>query len=234
MVNEHIYVVEDDENIRRLLEFALESQGYTVSGFSSALAALEKMPSDRPALVLMDVMMEGISGLAALRLMRAAPQLRQTEVILLTALDQEQDKIDGLDAGADDYITKPFSVLELCARVRALLRRSGSGYRPAKGDLTFQGLVLSPRRHEVQVDGQVVELTYKEYELLNFFMEHPGQSLTRQELLDGVWGYDAMGESRTLDIHIGTLRQKIGDEAGHSRFIKTIRGVGYRFIGVPV
>lgn len=232
-MQERIFVVEDDESIRRLLEFALESQGYQVTGFSNALEALEQMKAAPPELVLMDIMMEGMSGLEAVRLMRAAPQLRQVAVLMLTACDLEEDKISGLDAGADDYMTKPFSVLELCARVRALLRRFHGGHVRAQGDLVYEGLELSPSRHEVRVDGQVVELTYKEYELLKYLMERPDQSIPRQELLDGVWGCDALGESRTLDIHIGTLRQKIGDDASHSKYIKTVRGVGYRFIGVP-
>lgn len=228
-----IFVVEDDESIRRLLEFALESQGYEVSGFSNALEGLEQMKQCPPELVLMDIMMEGMSGLEAVRLMRTVPQLRQVAVLMLTACDMEEDKISGLDAGADDYMTKPFSVLELCARVRALLRRSQGGHVRSQGDLVYEGLELSPSRHEVRVAGEVVELTYKEYELLKYLMERPDQSIPRQELLDEVWGCDALGESRTLDIHVGTLRQKIGDDAGHSRYIKTIRGVGYRFIGVP-
>ncbi|HIS52628.1 MAG TPA: response regulator transcription factor [Candidatus Onthomonas avicola] len=231
-MKERIYVVEDDESIRRLLEFALESQGYEVLGFPNALEALESMKQQRPDVVLMDIMMEGISGVEAVRLIRASPELRQVAVIMLTARDLEEDKISGLDAGADDYVTKPFSVLELCARVRAQIRRMGGRARE-QDDLIYQGLELYPSKHEVRVDGEVVELTYKEYELLKYLMERPDQSITRQELLDSVWGTDAMGESRTLDIHIGTLRQKIGDDAGHSRFIKTIRGVGYRFIGVP-
>ncbi|MCD7733894.1 MAG: response regulator transcription factor [Clostridiales bacterium] len=229
-MKERIFVVEDDESIRRLLEFALTSQGYEVSGFPNALEALENMKEEPPALVLMDIMMEGLSGLEAVRLMRAAPRLRQVAVILLTARGMEEDKINGLDAGADDYITKPFSVMELCARVRALLRRAGGNRGRRQGDLVFDGIELSPSRHEVCVDGQTVELTLKEFALLQYLMERPDQSVSRQELLDGVWGTDALGESRTLDIHVGTLRQKLGDDAGNSRFIKTVRGVGYRFI----
>lgn len=230
-MKERIFVVEDDESIRHLLKFALESQGYTPVSFSEALPALEAMRSEPPALVLMDLMLDGLDGVSAVRLMRQDHQLRSIPVIILTAKALETDKITGLDAGADDYITKPFSVMELCARVRAVLRRTDASHGSGGGILSRGGLSLNLDRREVQVDGAPVELTFKEYELLRYLVERAGKNVSRTELLEQIWGSGADVETRTLDIHIGTLRQKLGDQPEHARFIKTVRGVGYRFIG---
>ena len=225
-----IYVVEDDESIRVLLDAALTSAGYAVRGFAQAESALKAMPQDRPALVIFDIMLEGMDGITALRLMRLNPELRGAKVMMLTARDTEDDKVTGLDAGADDYVTKPFGVLELCARVRALLRRAGE-----EDDLPARwrcgALDVDLRAREVTLAGAPVELTYKEFELLRILIAGAGRALTREELLQKVWGYDFIGETRTLDMHIGTLRQKLGDDPAAPRWIKTVRGVGYRFIG---
>ncbi len=229
-MKERIVVVEDDESIRILLTVALQSHGYQPVCFEQALPALADMKRNIPDLVIMDLMLDGMDGLTAVRQMRQAPGLRQVPVMVLTARDMEADKVIGLDAGADDYMTKPFGVLELCARVRALLRRA-AGERPQSALYHCPGLGLDPEARELRVDGQVVELTYKEFELLKYLMEHPGKSLRREVLLREVWGIDYTGETRTLDIHIGTLRQKIGDPPERSRYIKTVRGVGYRFVG---
>ncbi|MCD7769606.1 MAG: response regulator transcription factor [Oscillospiraceae bacterium] len=226
---ERIVIVEDDDSIRRLLEVALKSNGYDVAAFGNAVDALEDMAKTTPRLVTMDIMMDGLDGIEALKLMRASPALKSVPVILLTAKDQEIDKISGLDAGADDYVTKPFSVLELCARIRARLRTTGElGGQPV---YEYGALKINPDTRETWVEGRLVELTFKEFELLKFFMEHPDKSLPRKLLLDRVWGADYVGETRTLDIHIGTLRQKIGDPPENSRYIKTVRGIGYRFVG---
>lgn len=229
-MKERIFVVEDDESIRHLLRFALESQGYEVSSFCGALEALEAMRAASPSLVLMDLMLDGLDGISAVKLMRGDPVFRTVPVIILTAKDLESDKITGLDAGADDYITKPFSVLELCARVRAVLRRTGHSAGEG-GCRSFDGLVVNQDRREVRVDGVPVELTYKEFELLSYLVERAGRNVPRAELLEQIWGSSADLETRTLDIHIGTLRQKLGDQPDRARFIKTVRGVGYRFIG---
>lgn len=226
---ERIVIVEDDDSIRRLLEVALKSNGYDAVSFDNAVDALADMTKTTPRLVTMDIMMEGLDGIEALKIMRSSPALKSVPVILLTAKDQEIDKISGLDAGADDYVTKPFSILELCARVRARLRAAGDG--DSAPVYESGALRLDPDTREVWADGRPVELTFKEFELLKFFMEHPNKSIPRKLLLDRVWGDDYVGETRTLDIHIGTLRQKIGDSPENSRYIKTVRGVGYRFVG---
>ncbi|MCD8368413.1 MAG: response regulator transcription factor [Clostridiales bacterium] len=228
-MQERIFIVEDDESIRRLLAYALESQSYQSFQYRDAVTALEAMKETRPDLVLMDIMMDGLDGVSAVKLMRADPLLRDVPVIMLTARDMEADKIAGLDAGADDYITKPFSVLELCARVRAILRRTHR--EPESAILTCPGLTVDTGRHEVRVNGTPVELTFKEFELLRYLMERPGRTVPRRELLEQIWGSSAGTETRTLDIHIRTLRQKLGDTPEHSRYIKTVRGVGYRFVG---
>ncbi len=227
---ERIVIVEDDDSIRRLLEVALKSNGYDAVSFDNAVDALADMTKHPPKLVTMDIMMEGLDGIEALKIMRSSPALHNVPVIMLTAKDQEIDKISGLDAGADDYVTKPFSILELCARVRARLRSSGEG-GSALPVYEYGGLRLDPDTREVWVDGELTELTFKEFELLKFFMEHPNKSIPRKMLLDHIWGDDYVGETRTLDIHIGTLRQKIGDSPENSRYIKTVRGIGYRFVG---
>ena len=218
-----IFVVEDDESIRMLLEVALRSSGYTVSAFPNAADALAEMENTVP---------DGMDGITALKLMRANARLAGVPVMMLTAKDSENDKIIGLDAGADDYMTKPFSVLELCARVRALLRRGGAAPAPKKGGvLKSGGLKLDLAVREATRDGALLELTYKEFELLRELMENAPGAMSRDELLQSVWGYDFIGETRTLDMHIGTLRHKLGDESTAPRYIKTVRGVGYRFLG---
>ncbi len=233
-MNPKIYVVEDDESIRHLIEFALRSQSYDAIGFSNAWSALSSMEQTVPDVVIMDIMMDGIDGVEAVRRMRENKKLAAVPVILLTAKDLEIDKITGLDAGADDYMTKPFSVLELCARVRVQLRRRSGNAKQEQTCLASGGLMLDTEKREVKVDGRPVTLTYKEFELLKILMQQAGKSVPRQVLLEKVWGADFSGESRTLDMHIGTLRQKIGDAPELSRYIKTVRGVGYRFVGGEV
>ena len=177
----------------------------------------------------MDIMMEGMDGITALKLMRDNARLRTVPVMMLTAKDTEADKVAGLDAGADDYLTKPFGVLELCARVRALLRRSGTP--AAGGTLRSNGVELNLATREAMLDGHPLELTNKEFDLLRELMQRAPAAVEREALLQSVWGYDFVGETRTLDMHIGTLRAKLADDSAAPRFIKTVRGVGYRFIG---
>ncbi len=234
-MNEKIVIVEDDESIRMLLEVALSSNGYLVRGFENAAQALEHMQREKPDVVLMDIMLDGMQGIEATRLLRATPELKGLAVIMLTARDTELDKIIGLDAGADDYVTKPFSVLELCARVRAQLRRREAA-EPAlsEGVLEIGGVRLDGNVREVSKDGQVLSLTFKEFELMKYLMENRQRAVSREELIARIWGEDYCGEPRTLDIHIGTLRQKLNDPAENSRIIKTVRGLGYRFVGGQV
>lgn len=225
-----VFVVEDDDSIRKLLEVALGAKEYRVMSFENAVDALAAMADTLPDAVVMDIMMEGIDGITALKLMRDNTRLRAVPVMMLTAKDTEADKVNGLDAGADDYLTKPFGILELCARVRALLRRS-AGARPAVGVLQSGGLSLNLSTREASLDGRALELTNKEFDLLRELMQRAPAAVEREALLQSVWGYDFVGETRTLDMHVGTLRAKLADDSAAPRFIKTVRGVGYRFLG---
>jgi len=231
-MNERIIIAEDDESIRRLLEVALAGHGYMPLGFGSAEDALHEMERTPPDLVIFDIMMEGLDGIEALRRMREIEPLRHIPVIMLTARDTELDKVVGLDAGADDYITKPFGVLELCARVRANLRRTSGPKEPeaTPAICTVGVLTLNSATREAHLTDISLELTFKEFELLKLLMEHQDRAISRDELLSRVWGDDYCGETRTLDIHIATLRGKLRDLDSDTQYIKTVRGVGYRFL----
>jgi len=232
-MNEKIMIVEDDESIRRLLEVALKSHGYGPVSFSNASEALVEMDRETPAVAIFDIMMDGMDGIEAVKRIRQNECLQAVPVIMLTAKDTEIDKIVGLDAGADDYMTKPFSVLELCARVRAQLRRTAGQEKNDESPAILESgeLCLNTATREARLAGYSLELTYKEFELLKVLMENQDRALARPELLSRIWGDEYYGETRTLDIHIGTLRQKLRDTAESSRYIKTVRGVGYRFVG---
>lgn len=225
-----IFVIEDDENIRNLVKIALEGYGYEVSSFETAEEALARLEKEKPSLAVFDLMLPGMDGLSAIRKIRGrGDELRKMPVIVLTAKDKEYDKVVGLDGGADDYMTKPFGVLELAARVRSLLRRTMEQL-PEKTDekIQYGNLFVNTAAREVKMDGKLVTLTYKEYELLMYLAEHRSRVVERDELLNRLWDYSAEIETRTLDIHIRTLRQKLGEEG--SRYIRTVRGVGYRFV----
>jgi two-component system alkaline phosphatase synthesis response regulator PhoP len=228
MVNcmERIYVIEDDDNIRELLRIALEGFGYQLKVYEAAEPAFVDMKVDIPDLIIFDLMLPGMDGLTAIQLVRQDVQLKHIPIICLTAKDKELDKVMGLDTGADDYITKPFGVLELAARIRSLLRRSKSD-EINDNNIIIEALKINPQTREVSVGGVPIELTYKEYELLIYLIENDMRVVSRDELLNKIWGYEYDGESRTLDIHIRTLRQKLG-RIGMER-IKTVRSVGYRF-----
>ena len=217
-----IYIVEDDESIREIEEFALKNSGHKVLGFPDAKSFYKQMTEVIPDLVLLDIMLPDEDGLTIVEKLRADPLTKKTPIILVTAKTTEMDKVKGLDIGADDYLTKPFGVMELISRVKALLRRSGED----KGDkcLSIGKILLDSERHAVYVDNKHCELTYKEYELLKMLMLHAGIVTSRDEILNRVWGMDFQGESRTLDMHIKTLRQKLGDAGS---MIKTVRNVGY-------
>ena len=224
-----IFVIEDDENIRNLVKIALEGYGYQVSSYETAEEALEELEKERPDLAVFDLMLPGMDGLAAIRLIREREDdLKNIPVIVLTAKDKEYDKVVGLDGGADDYMTKPFGVLELAARIRSLLRRVTERQSvKAEGSVSLGGLTVNTDAREVSMNGSPVVLTYKEYELLMYLVDNRSRVVERDELLNRLWGYSADIETRTLDIHIRTLRQKLGEEG--SRYIRTVRSVGYRF-----
>lgn len=224
---ERIYVIEDDDNIRDLIKIALEGFGYEVSAFEMAEEALENIEADKPDLAVFDLMLPGMDGLSAIRLIRKRDSLQDIPIIILTAKDREFDKVAGLDGGADDYMTKPFGVMELAARIRSLLRRSSRGQN-SEEEVKLYCLSLNKKTREVFCKEQKIELTLKEFELLQYLMENHNKVVTRDELLNHIWGYDYDGETRTLDMHIRTLRQKLGEEGGSC--IKTVRGVGYRFV----
>ena len=221
-----IYLVEDDGSIRELVLYTLNNSGLEAKGFAAPRAFWKAMEQETPQLVMLDIMLPEGDGLQILRKIRASSVWKTVPVMMLTAKGTEYDKVIGLDAGADDYVPKPFGMMELLARVRALLRRSGSQKKPA--EFTVGPLYVSPARHVVKVNGQDVTLTLKEYEVLRMLLENQDVVLTRDRLLNQVWGYAFDGESRTVDVHIRTLRQKLGP-AGE--LIETVRGVGYKISG---
>ncbi len=226
-----IYIVEDDENIRNLLSVALTGFGYQTEAFETAEEALVRMEEKAPDLAVFDWMLPGMDGTDAIKAIRSKrnPKLSQLPILLLTAKDKELDKVEGLDGGADDYMVKPFGILELSARIRSLLRRTRKEEEGEnKKQIKVGAIQADKQTREVFSGGSAVDLTKKEYDLLICLMENHSRILTREELLNKIWGYDYEGESRTLDMHIKTLRQKLGDRNGAC--IKTIRGVGYRML----
>ena len=221
-----IYIVEDDAAIRELEQYALQSSGYEVTSFESSEPFWQAMHAAEPELVILDVMLPGEDGFSILKKLRARPATKRLPIIMLTAKNSEYDRVIGLDHGADDFVSKPFSMLELIARIRAVLRRA----EPAQtsGDFSLGLLFVSPDRHEVKVGGKDVMLTNKEFELLCLLLRNKGIVLTRATLMDRVWGFESERENRTLDVHIRTLRVKLG-EAGS--YIETVRGIGYKIGG---
>lgn len=223
-----IYVVDDEANIRRLAALGLQDAGYETVEFSSGSELLAALPAREPDCVVLDWMMPQPDGLEVCRLMRADNRWRHIPVIMLTARSDEVDKILGLELGADDYLTKPFSIKELAARVKSLIRRVD--YLSARDELIRCGeLELDSARHRVTKNGKEIALSLREYELLYELMKHPGRVLTREILLNRVWKTDFVGDTRTVDVHVRYLRQKIEDEPDNPRYILTVRGVGYRF-----
>ena len=217
-----IYCVEDETSIRELVVYTLQATGYEAQGFADGKAFWDALELKLPEMVLLDIMLPGEDGLQILKRLRANPRTADLPVIMVTAKGTEFDKVIGLDNGADDYIAKPFGMMELVSRVKALLRRT---QRTSSAMLACGNLVLNHDTHRVLVDGQEVVLTYKEFELLEYLLENRGLVLTRDKILDRVWGIAAEVETRTLDVHIRSLRQKLG-AAGD--LIETVRGVGYR------
>ena len=220
-----IYLLEDDDSIRELVCYSLEKTGNPARGFSLPSEFYAALDSELPELVLLDVMLPEEDGLSILKNLRSKKRTADLPIIMLTAKGSEFDKVTALDLGADDYVTKPFGVMELSARVKALLRRTSRTPCEKKGDFNLGRLSVSTERHEVLVDGVEIILTYKEFELLVFLLENRGVVLTRDRILKEVWDYEFDGENRTVDVHIRTLRQKLGEDLG---LIETVRGVGYK------
>ena len=221
-----IYLLEDDDSIRKLVLYGLDSQGFQAKGFALPSEFWRAMDTEMPELVLLDIMLPEEDGLSILRKLRARPATKRLPIIMLTAKNSEYDRVIGLDHGADDFVSKPFSMLELIARIRAVLRRVEPAQ--ASGDFSLGLLFVSPDRHEVKVGGKDVTLTNKEFELLCLLLRNKGIVLTRATLMDRVWGFESERENRTLDVHIRTLRVKLG-EAGS--YIETVRGIGYKIGG---
>ena len=222
-----IYLLEDDDSIRKLVVYALESQGYQALGLDMPERFWEAMDQQIPKLAILDIMLPGEDGITILKRIRSSPATAELPVIMLTAKNTEYDRVEGLDAGADDFISKPFGMMELVARIRAVLRRTEQ--KGTEREYRSGPLYICPEKHEVQVDGNPVALTYKEFMLLQLLIENRGLVLTREILLERVWGLGAERENRTLDVHIRTLRAKLGDAGS---LIQTVRGVGYRFTEV--
>ena len=221
-----IYLVEDDPSIRKLVSYALKGAGYEVESFESAEEMNAAAGKQNPELYLLDIMLPGKSGLEILSEIRSSSVLRDIPVIMLTAKGTEYDKVLGLDSGADDYISKPFGMMELLSRIKAVLRRAER--QKQRDDISWGGISISPSSHTVRVNGSKAELTLKEFNLLLYLMENEGIVLDRDSILNTVWGYSFDGENRTVDVHIRHLRENLGDEGLR---IETVKGVGYRFRG---
>lgn len=217
-----IYLVEDDNDILEIETFALKNSNYEVKGFANAKDFYKAIEEKVPSLVILDVMLPDEDGLQIVQKLRSMSKTAAIPIIMVTARTTEIDKVKGLDMGADDYLTKPFGVMELIARVKALLRRSG--IQEEKKLLSLGGLSMDNEKHAVYVNNNHCELTFKEYELLKMLLENVGIVLKRESIMSRIWGTDYMGETRTVDMHIKTLRQKLGDAGNH---IKTVRNVGY-------
>lgn len=218
-----IWCVEDDASIRDIEVYALQSTGYEAKGFEDGTSFLKEVKNQKPELVVLDVMLPGIDGITLLQKLKEDPETREIPVVMATAKGAEYDKIQGLDLGADYYLTKPFGVMEFVSCVKAVLRRCQP--RQVEHLLKTGGLIVNIDEHTVTIDGERITLTYKEFELLRLFLLHPGMAFTRDQLFNEVWGMDYCGDTRTVDMHIRTLRQKLKD---YGELIETVRNVGYR------
>lgn len=218
-----IWCVDDDNTIREIEVYTLESMGFTACGFADGVSMLEALKSEKPDLIILDIMMPEIDGLQILSKLRSEAAYKDIPVIMATAKGTEMDKIGGLNSGADDYLVKPFGVMEMVARVKAVLRRTAK--QETTNDITVGNITLKEAEHKVVADGERVELTYKEFEILKLFMHNPNKVFSRDKLMSEIWGMDYIGETRTVDMHIKTLRHKLRNAGGQ---IKTVIGVGYR------
>jgi two-component system alkaline phosphatase synthesis response regulator PhoP len=226
---ELIFAVEDETHIQQLVRFNLEAAGYRVSTFDTGESLLEEVRNSIPDLFILDLMLPGMDGLEVCRQLRANVRTKGIPIIMLTAKSEEFDKVLGLELGADDYLTKPFSVRELVARVKAMLRRVANTSPSETGTIRHGDITLDPVRHEVYKNGKLVEMPLKEFELLKMLLQNKGRVLSRELLLDKVWGFEYYGETRTVDVHIRYIRQKIEDDDSNPIYIETVRGIGYRF-----
>lgn len=228
-----VYAVDDEENILSLIKYNLEKNGYEVKTFTNAESMLAELKVNLPCIFVLDIMLPGIDGIETCRLIRKNEETEDIPIIMLSAKSEEFDKVLGLEIGADDYLTKPFSVRELSARVKALLRRSSKSSNKTEEKqqniLTCDNLKLDKKKREVYKGDEKIELSMKEFELLKYLMENRGNVITRDILLDKIWGFDYFGETRTVDVHIRYLRQKIEDDDKNPIFIETVRSVGYKF-----
>lgn len=220
-----IYYVEDDNSIRELVVYALKTSGFQVMGFENAALFYQQMKEQFPDLILLDIMLPDEDGVSILKNLRNERDTAQIPVIMMTAKSSEYDKVLGLDSGADDYITKPFGVMELISRVKAVIRRSSRNAGEPGEAIVIGDLTLDEQKHEVYVKGEPVSLTFKEFELLCYLMKNRSLVLSRDKILNTIWNYEYEGESRTVDVHIGSLRQKLGSCGD---LIKTVRGIGYK------
>ena len=220
-----IYLVEDDKSNRELVLYTLKATGFEAVGFERGEALWCALEQSLPNLILLDIMLPGEDGMALLKRLKASAKTQDIPVIMMTAKGSEYDKVLGLDSGADDYVTKPFGMMELISRIKAVLRRTEKNAMKIEDKIVLNGLTIDVKKHEVTVEGEPVSLTLKEFELLRRMMKNLGIVLTRDQLLEDIWGYDFDGETRTVDVHVRTLRQKLG-KAGE--LIETVRGVGYK------
>lgn len=218
-----IYCVEDDQGIRDLMIYALNESGFEAAGFADSASFFQALKERRPDLVMLDIMLPGEDGISILKRLRADAETAEIPVIMASAKGSEYDKVVGLDLGADDYLAKPFGMMEMVSRVKAVMRRSG--VTKDQEILVIGSLEMNKGSHTVSVDGKRVNLTLKEYEMLRMFMESPGRVFARDRIFDKIWGSNYMGETRTVDVHIGTLRTKLGV---CGEYIETVRGVGYK------
>lgn len=218
-----IWCVDDDSTIREIEVYTLQQMGHEARGFTDGIAMLEALKQELPDLIILDIMMPEMDGIEVLKVLRYETRYKKIPVIMATAKGTEMDKIGGLNSGADDYLVKPFGILEMVARVNAVLRRT-MGEAPSN-DIVVGGIILKENEHKVIVDGKKIELTHKEFEMLRTFMKHPNIVFSRDRLMNDIWGTDYIGESRTVDMHIKTLRKKLGN---YGVMIKTVIGVGYR------
>lgn len=220
----HVYIVEDDLNIRELISYALNNNGYKATGFSDAKGLYKALETGTmPLLFILDIMLDGEDGYSILETLKNRVETREIPVIMLTAKTSEFDKVRGLDMGADDYVTKPFGVMEFLSRVKAVLRRYGE--IEERSILRHEGIEMDPQKRMTKVDGAGITLTYKEFELLYYLMNNLDVVLSRDRIMNEIWGYEYAGETRTVDVHIRSLRQKLGEQG---RLIKTVRNVGYK------
>ena len=219
-----IYLLEDDDSIRKLVLYGLDSQGFQAKGFALPSEFWRAMDTELPELVLLDIMLPEEDGLSILKKLRARPATKRLPIIMLTAKSDESDELMGFDLGVDEYISKPFSPKILVARVEAILRRTNQ--LSVEGSLEIGGICLDKNAHTVTIDGKNIEMSFKEFELLTYFMENVGIALSREKILNNVWNYDYFGDARTIDTHVKKLRSKLGDKG---EYIKTIWGMGYKF-----